>query len=98
MNKSIEKKKKGKKKKNVLNDWGNQPISWTLVDKDDRANFCLVKNQAEQSRIDQKVAAEKIALKEWRDIELPDVLTGEPIQNLQKIVSENKISIDSIYI
>lgn len=58
----------------------------------------LVKNQAEQSRLNQKIAAEKIALKEWKDIELPDVLTGEPILNLQKIVNENKISIDNIYI
>ena len=45
---TIDLKKKNKKRKlNVLNDWGKQPVAWALVDKDDRANFTLVKNQAE---------------------------------------------------
>ena len=48
VNTSIDKKRKPKKKtKAVLNDWGKQPIAWGLVDKDDRVNFTLVKNQAE---------------------------------------------------
>ena len=42
---SIDKKRKPRKKgKAVLNDWGKQPTAWSLVDKDDRANFTLVKN------------------------------------------------------
>jgi len=41
---------------------------------------------------------EKMAQKDWQDLELPDIMTGEIISNLQKIVLENKISIDNIYI
>lgn len=66
----------------MLNDWGKQPSSWVAVDRDDRPNFILVKNQTEQNRIDAKATADKIAQKDWHDIELPDILTGEVIQNL----------------
>jgi hypothetical protein len=48
--------------------------------------------------MEQKATQEKIQQNDFADIELPDILTGEIITNLQKIVNENKISIDSIYI
>ena len=80
-------------------DWAKMPTTWDQVDiESDIKYFNLVEGEAEENRLNQKTEAEQIAQRDFKSIELVDPLTGQPIQNLQRLMHDYSDSMDKILI